>query len=162
MSLVDPTEKINMSRLVNPAYGFSGLLKAEDAMSMTVGVLLDRMDVYAEQGEEMDLGRFLTFTALDIVGTFRTEILQYFADRLKDPLTLTSHRRGRLLPSLRLPASRVRHRRLPAAGTSLLRLRDDAAISPAPPQFPCRQSTRHMARYPTHELHHQDLPEGAV
>lgn len=75
MALLDPAEKTELSRLVSPAYATSAVLKAEEAMSATVGGLLDWMDGYALRGEEMDLARFLTYTAFDVVGAFGIEFL---------------------------------------------------------------------------------------
>ncbi|KAK3310492.1 cytochrome P450 [Chaetomium strumarium] len=68
MSALDPRKKAERSRNLAPGYRLSNVIKSEDAISRTIEMLLDWMDAYAEKHEPMQLDRFFTYTAFDVVG----------------------------------------------------------------------------------------------
>ncbi|KAK8003529.1 hypothetical protein PG990_001279 [Apiospora arundinis] len=68
MATVDPKEKIERSRLLASAYTTSSLLQSEQAINTQVELLLRWMDEHAFSSAPMDLSRFFTFIAYDIMG----------------------------------------------------------------------------------------------
>ncbi|RKU39859.1 hypothetical protein DL546_000216 [Coniochaeta pulveracea] len=68
MSTLDPKKKVERSRNLASGYSLSNLIQSEDAVSHTIEMLLDWMNKYAESQEPMELDKFFTFTAFDVVG----------------------------------------------------------------------------------------------
>ena len=68
MATVDPKEKIERSRLLASAYTTSSLLQSEQAIDTQVALLLRWMDEYASSSKPMNLSKFFTFIAYDIMG----------------------------------------------------------------------------------------------
>lgn len=68
MSEPDPKRKVERSKIFAAGFAQSNLLRSEDVISGTISQLLDYMDRYAKSGEPMDLDKFFTYTAFDIVG----------------------------------------------------------------------------------------------
>ncbi|KAK7995942.1 hypothetical protein PG991_015409 [Apiospora marii] len=64
MATVDPEEKIERSRLLASAYTTSSLLQSEQAINTQV----EWMDEHAASARPMDLSKFFTFIAYDIMG----------------------------------------------------------------------------------------------
>lgn len=70
MATVDPREKMARSRLLASAYATKSLLQSEEAIDRQVALLLGWMDDHATSGRPMDLSRFFTFIAYDLMGEF--------------------------------------------------------------------------------------------
>ncbi|KAB5580586.1 cytochrome P450 [Coniochaeta sp. 2T2.1] len=68
MSTIDPKKKVERSKNLSPAYSLSNVIQSEHAVTRTIEMLLDWMDRYAEDQKPMDLDKFFTFTAFDVVG----------------------------------------------------------------------------------------------
>ncbi|KAK7954238.1 hypothetical protein PG988_014932 [Apiospora saccharicola] len=68
MATVDPKEKIERSRLLASAYTTSSLLQSEQAINTQVELLMRWMDEHAASSMSMDLSKFFTFIAYDIMG----------------------------------------------------------------------------------------------
>ncbi|KAH8764225.1 cytochrome P450 [Diaporthe sp. PMI_573] len=68
MSEPDPKRKVERSKTFAAGFAQSSLLRSEDVISGTISQLLDYMDRYAQREEPMDLDKFFTYTAFDIVG----------------------------------------------------------------------------------------------
>lgn len=68
MSTTDPKKKVERSRNLASGYTLSNVIKSEDAITHTIELLLDWMDKYAENQQPMELDKFFTFTAFDVVG----------------------------------------------------------------------------------------------
>ncbi|KAB5536420.1 cytochrome P450 [Coniochaeta sp. 2T2.1] len=68
MSTIDLRKKVERSKNLSPAYSLSNVIQSEHAVTRTIEMLLDWMDQYAEEQKPMDLDKFFTFTAFDIVG----------------------------------------------------------------------------------------------
>lgn len=68
MSTIDPKKKAERSRNLAPGYSLSNVIQSEAAVSQTVEMLLGWMDRYAEDQKPMDLDKWFTFTAFDVVG----------------------------------------------------------------------------------------------
>lgn len=68
MSTTDPKKKVERSRNLASGYTLSNVIKSEDAITHTIEMLLDWMDKYAEDQRPMELDKFFTFTAFDVVG----------------------------------------------------------------------------------------------
>jgi cytochrome P450 len=68
MATLDPKKKVERSRNLAAGYSLSNVLQSEEAVSRTIEMLLDWMDKYAEGQKPMDLDKFFTFTAFDVVG----------------------------------------------------------------------------------------------
>lgn len=68
MSEPDPKRKSERSKTFAAGFAQSNLLRSEDVISGTISQLLDYMDEYEKRKEPMNLDKFFTFTAFDIVG----------------------------------------------------------------------------------------------
>ncbi|KAH8898076.1 cytochrome P450 [Thozetella sp. PMI_491] len=68
MATVDPKKKIERSKSFTPAYSLTNVLQQEDVVDEAIEMLLRWLDKYAEGHNAMDLDKFFTFTAFDIVG----------------------------------------------------------------------------------------------
>lgn len=68
MSEPDPKRKVERSKIFALGFAQSNLLRSEDAISGTISQLLDHMDGYAQRKEPMELDKFFTYTAFDVVG----------------------------------------------------------------------------------------------
>lgn len=68
MSEPDPRRKVERSKTFAAGFAQSNLLRSEDAISGTISKLLDYMDSYAQRKEPMNLDKFFTYTAFDVVG----------------------------------------------------------------------------------------------
>lgn len=68
MSEPDPKRKIERSKTFAAGFAQTNLLRSEDVISSTIAQLLDHMDLYEQRKEPMDLDRFFTYTAFDVVG----------------------------------------------------------------------------------------------
>ncbi|KAK8058252.1 hypothetical protein PG994_008700 [Apiospora phragmitis] len=65
---MDPKEKIERSRLLASAYTTSSLLQSEQAINAQIELLLGWLDEHAASSKPMDLSKFFTFIAYDIMG----------------------------------------------------------------------------------------------
>lgn len=68
MSEPDPKRKLERSKTFAAGFLQSSLLRSEDVISDTISQLLDHMDRYEQRNEPMDLDKFFTYTAFDVVG----------------------------------------------------------------------------------------------
>lgn len=68
MSEPDPKRKVERSKKFAAGFAQSNLLRSEDVISSTISQLLDYMDSYARSNEPMELDKFFTYTAFDVVG----------------------------------------------------------------------------------------------
>lgn len=68
MSEPDPKRKVDRSKIFAAGFAQSNLLRFEDAISRTISQLLDHMDGYEQRKEPMQLDKFFTYTAFDVVG----------------------------------------------------------------------------------------------
>lgn len=68
MSEPDPKRKVERSKTFASGFAQSSLLRSEDVISGTISQLLDHMDRYEQSKEPMELDKFFTYTAFDIVG----------------------------------------------------------------------------------------------
>ncbi|KAH8203538.1 hypothetical protein TruAng_002286 [Truncatella angustata] len=68
MSILEPKEKIELSKQFSSAYAMSNVIKSEEYVSTLIEALTKWMDKYAASHEPMDLAKFFTFTAFDVVG----------------------------------------------------------------------------------------------
>ncbi|CAJ2509204.1 Uu.00g142300.m01.CDS01 [Anthostomella pinea] len=68
LSILDPKAKAEMNRRLASAYPMSNVIKSEEQISRLVEKLTGWMDQHASTHEPMDLAKFLTFTAFDVVG----------------------------------------------------------------------------------------------
>lgn len=64
----DPKRKVERSKTFASGFAQSSLLRSEDVISGTISQLLDHMDGYEQRKEPMELDKFFTYTAFDIVG----------------------------------------------------------------------------------------------
>lgn len=68
MSTRNAKQKIQRSKNFAQGYTMTNLLKSEVHIDDTVALLLDWMDRHASERQAMDIGKFFSFTASDIVG----------------------------------------------------------------------------------------------
>ncbi|KAI3390560.1 hypothetical protein diail_9200, partial [Diaporthe ilicicola] len=68
MSEPDPKRKVQRSKTFAAGFAQSNLLRSEEAISTTISKLLDHMDRYERRKDPMDLDKFFTYTAFDVVG----------------------------------------------------------------------------------------------
>lgn len=68
MSVLEPKDKIELSRQLASAYTMSNVIKSEEQITALTGELLKWLNKYALSKEPMDLAQFFTFTAFDAVG----------------------------------------------------------------------------------------------
>jgi hypothetical protein len=68
MSVLDPKGKVELSRQLASAYTMSNVIKSEEHITTLIGGLMQWLDKYADSQEPMDLAKFFTFTAFDVVG----------------------------------------------------------------------------------------------
>lgn len=68
MSEPDPKQKVERSKTFAAGFAQSNLLRSEDVISDTISQLLDHMDGYEQRKEPMDLDKYFTYTAFDVVG----------------------------------------------------------------------------------------------
>ncbi|KAI1879725.1 hypothetical protein JX265_002679 [Neoarthrinium moseri] len=68
MSVLDPKDKVEISKQLASAYAMSNVIKSEGHITALIGRLLEWLDKFAESGKPMDLSQFFTFTAFDVVG----------------------------------------------------------------------------------------------
>lgn len=68
MSVLEPKGKVELSKQLASAYAMSNVIKSEEHITTLIGELLNWMDKYAKSGEPMDLAKYFTFTAFDVVG----------------------------------------------------------------------------------------------
>ncbi|KAK2605588.1 hypothetical protein N8I77_008414 [Diaporthe amygdali] len=68
MSEPDPKRKLERSKTFAAGFLQSSLLRSEDVISDTISQLLDHMNRYEQRNEPMDLDKFFTYTAFDVVG----------------------------------------------------------------------------------------------
>lgn len=68
MSTTSPTEKNERSRHFAAGYKLSSILQNEDAIDNTMRLFLSRLDDYAKSGRAVDLDKYFTFLAFDVVG----------------------------------------------------------------------------------------------
>ncbi|KAH8592880.1 cytochrome P450 [Bisporella sp. PMI_857] len=68
LSVLDPKEKVEMSKQLASAYTMSNVLRSEEQISTLISKLLGWVSNYADTKRPMDLDKFITFTAFDIVG----------------------------------------------------------------------------------------------
>lgn len=68
MSEPDPKRKVERSKAFASGFAQSNLLRSEDKISAVIAQLLDYMDGYAQRKAPMDLDKFFTYTAFDVVG----------------------------------------------------------------------------------------------
>lgn len=84
MSSLDPKDKNERSKAFASGYAASNVVQYEDAVSRMVEKLLGWMDKHAVAGEPMDLDKFLTYTAFDVVGEVLFSKEFGFLDQGKD------------------------------------------------------------------------------
>ncbi|KAI7778495.1 hypothetical protein LA080_002099 [Diaporthe eres] len=68
MTVLDPKQKSEHSRNFAPGYSLSNMLHCEEPIDKVIGLLMDWMDIYADNGQAMHLDRFCTFTSNDVTG----------------------------------------------------------------------------------------------
>jgi len=68
MSTINPKEKVERSKNLAPGYSLSNVLQSEEAVTRTIEMLLDWMDMYAESKKPMELDKYFTYAAFDVVG----------------------------------------------------------------------------------------------
>ncbi|KAH8671065.1 cytochrome P450 [Xylariales sp. PMI_506] len=84
MSVLNPKDKIELSKNLNIGLTHSNLLQVEANMNQCIIKLLHWMDQYAERQQAMSLDEFLTFTVLDSVGEILFSKPYGFLDAGKD------------------------------------------------------------------------------
>ncbi|KAH8680550.1 cytochrome P450 [Xylariales sp. PMI_506] len=68
MSVLEPRAKVELSKQLASAYAMTNVIKSEEHITVQIEGLLQWLDKYANSHEPMDLAKFFTFTAFDIVG----------------------------------------------------------------------------------------------
>lgn len=68
MSTTDPNEKNERSRHFASGYKLGNLLKNEEAIDNTIRLFLERLDGYAKTGKALDLDKYISMLAFDVIG----------------------------------------------------------------------------------------------
>lgn len=93
MSILTPKEKNKRSKHLAPGYTTTNLLQSEEAMDRVMLKLMWWMDSYAESQKPMDLDKFFSYAAFDVVGL-------YLPISLLLSNILTRRRRGLVLEAI--------------------------------------------------------------
>ncbi|ETS80355.1 hypothetical protein PFICI_07884 [Pestalotiopsis fici W106-1] len=67
-SVLEPKAKIELSKQLASAYAMSNVIKNEEQINALIERLMQWLDKFSEDHEPMDLAKFFTFTAFDVVG----------------------------------------------------------------------------------------------
>lgn len=67
-SILDPKEKMQKTKNLAQGYAHTNILQSEYLMDATFSQLMDWMDKYAEEGKPMELNKWFTYAAADVVG----------------------------------------------------------------------------------------------
>lgn len=68
MSATEPAVKNELSRRLAPAYTLSNILRSEGNITNVISLLFDWLDKFSASGEPVELDKFFTFTASDVIG----------------------------------------------------------------------------------------------
>lgn len=68
MSVLEPKDKVELSRQLASAYAMSNVIQSEEQIGTLIESLMKWLDKYADSQEPMDLAKFFTFAAFDVVG----------------------------------------------------------------------------------------------
>ncbi|KAK6074822.1 benzoate 4-monooxygenase cytochrome P450 [Seiridium cupressi] len=67
-STIDPARKAELTRTYAAGFSLSNILRNEEGMNDTVGLLLDRLNDLCEKAEPVDLDKWINFCSFDLLG----------------------------------------------------------------------------------------------